>query len=65
MEVVAVFSVCFLMNFLGMYVATDPVPTPTAAQTAETLVKKSRIAQTGVSTRGSLLEEFMALNEHK
>lgn len=63
MEAVAVFSVCFLMNFLGMYASTDPVPMAPKAVTADTGVKKTRVAETGQP--GSLMEEFMALNDNK
>ena len=63
MEVVAVFSVCFLMNFLGVYVTTDQVPLSQSTQTADTLMKKSRVAQS--QPPGSLIEEWMAANEAK
>ncbi len=63
MEVVAVFSFCFLMNFLGVYASTEEVPVDKTPQTAETLLKKSRVAQSGA--HGSLLEELMAANEAK
>ncbi len=64
MELVAVFSVCFLMNFLGVYATTDAFPV-TPVQTAENPVKKTRIAHMGNAERGSLMEAFMAHNEQK
>lgn len=64
MELVAVFSVCFLMNFLGVYATTEASPA-TSVQTAETTVKKTRIAQAGNLEHGSLMEALMAHNEQK
>lgn len=59
-EVVAVFSVCFLMNFLGVYSTTQPVPEP---QTAEKQIKKTQVAD--IQKRPSLMGEFMAFNDGK
>lgn len=64
MELVAVFSVCFLMNFMGVYATTEAFPT-VPVQTADTTVKKTRIAQAGNVERGSLMEALMAHNEQK
>lgn len=62
-EAVAVFSICFLMNFLGMYATTDAVPVDPSPQTADTHMKKTRVAQSTPAAPGSLLEELMAANE--
>lgn len=65
MEAIAVFSICFLMNFLGMYATTDPVPVDASPLTADTLMKKTRVAQTSPAAPGSLLEALVAANEAK
>lgn len=64
MELVTVFSVCFLMNFLGVYATTDALPAA-PVQTAENPVKKTRIAHAGNVAHGSLMEALMAHNEQK
>lgn len=65
MEAVAILSVCYLMNFMGVYVSTDPVSVSPAAQSAETALIKTHVAEGQKKTHRSLMDELMALNEAK